>query len=353
MKYFFLTLLFSLKFYSIQAQTTDVLTGLNTPYGLAIEGDDLYVALDREGKVAQLDLSLNAAAPTPNDVATGLHTPGGLVLDGTTLYVAEIFGDKITKIDLQDANATPVDVVTGLNRPVSLAIRGNELYIAELSSNKVSKIDLTETNPIPVDVVTNLGLPVALSVHGDDLYVAEYTSSQISKVDLTASTLTTTPVLSGVAATALTTTGNDLYAAVELTTSTSKIVKLDLTNSIAGSVDVVTGLARVNGMAFKGADLYIAEAISNKISKYSPPVLSTELVEEAPVLQLFPNPTTQFVQVTGLVEPTAYFIYTLNGTIALQGTLESNQTVDVQALPQGVYLLQLEGQAKPMKFVKQ
>ena len=80
-------------------------------------------------------------AQTATDVVTGLSGPFGLAFDGNDLYVSEFNGNKISKIDITTTTPTATEVVTGLNGPYGLAPNGNDLYVAELTGNRISKID--------------------------------------------------------------------------------------------------------------------------------------------------------------------------------------------------------------------
>lgn len=117
------------------------------------------------------------------DVVTGLNTPVGLVLNGNDLYIAEIGGNRILKIDITANTLTATEVVTGLNGPIGLELNGNDLYIAE-AGGKISKMDITATTPTATDVLKGLNRPAGLQLNGNDLYIAEANGNKISKFNL-------------------------------------------------------------------------------------------------------------------------------------------------------------------------
>lgn len=68
-------------------------------------------------------------------------------------------------------------------------------------------------------------------------------------------------------------------------------------------------------------------------------------------LVVYPNPATDELTIRNLPEG-IYFvtIHRLDGTIALQATVSSNEALQVGDLPKGMYFLKISGQA--VKFIK-
>lgn len=65
------------------------------------------------------------------DVVTGLSNPRGLAFHGNELYIAEFGANRISKIDVTDTNPVVTEVVTGINGPYDLDFKDNLLFIAE------------------------------------------------------------------------------------------------------------------------------------------------------------------------------------------------------------------------------
>jgi len=78
------------------------------------------------------------------DVVTGLNFPYGLALDGNDLYISQVNADKISKIDISLTNPPIVDVVTGLSKPGALFLDGDELYFSEITADRVRKMNITQ-----------------------------------------------------------------------------------------------------------------------------------------------------------------------------------------------------------------
>lgn len=244
------------------AQVVDVVSGVNNPGAVVLDGNDLYITEQGSNKISKADIS--QPTPMPVDVSTtGFALPWGAVLNGNDLFVSNQGSQKVVKIDISQPNPIPVDVATGLGLGLqSLAISGNNLYIA--SDEGLRVLDLTQ--PIPGTWTTLINQAVTgLTVVGDDLYFAEYFNGTISKLDLSQTNPTASLVASGLSdPTGLTLNGEFLYV-TEF--NQGKVVRIDLSVQNPIAVDVVTGLSSPTYCAFDGVDLYFAEYGANKISK--------------------------------------------------------------------------------------
>jgi len=70
-------------------------------------------------------------------------------------------------------------------------------------------------------------------------------------------------------------------------------------------------------------------------------------------MKLYPNPSKNSLTISGLKTKQTYSVYTILGTKVFSGNLsQNNNTIDVQELSSGLYILKLEGLKKAMKFTK-
>ncbi|NRB84887.1 MAG: T9SS type A sorting domain-containing protein [Winogradskyella sp.] len=248
---------------------------------------------------------INIIAQT-TDVVTGLSFPQGIVLNGNDLYIAENNGNKISKIDITDATPTTIDVVTGLNGPRQLLLNGNDLYIAEYNGNKISKIDITDATPTTTDVVT-VSRPGSIMLVGNEMYIADAFAGKVSRIDITDTTPTTT--------------------------------------------DVVTGLDVPAGIALKDNILYISEIVQSKIvSTQITLSLNENLFTEK--IKIFPNPSSDFIQFTGLIKKENYKIFNSLGSIIRNGTISNQEEIDIRSLTTGLYFFKFDN-GNTIKFIKE
>ncbi|WP_298900346.1 T9SS type A sorting domain-containing protein [uncultured Psychroserpens sp.] len=82
----------------------------------------------------------------------------------------------------------------------------------------------------------------------------------------------------------------------------------------------------------------------------SPSTLSTDEFTLKTV-KIFPNPTTDFIEVRGLTTTENYNIYDVLGKEVKRGTISINEKIDARTLENGVYFLKFEN-ANALKFIK-
>ncbi len=69
-------------------------------------------------------------------------------------------------------------------------------------------------------------------------------------------------------------------------------------------------------------------------------------------INVYPNPTVNYIAITGLNEANNYTIYNVLGKKMLQGNTTNNNKIDVKFLDKGLYLLKMEN-SKIVKFIKE
>ncbi|PXY43600.1 LamG-like jellyroll fold domain-containing protein [Flavobacterium hydrophilum] len=68
-------------------------------------------------------------------------------------------------------------------------------------------------------------------------------------------------------------------------------------------------------------------------------------------LQLYPNPSSDFIQISELTQTGSYKIYTVSGTEVKTGTVDSSTKINIQSLTNGAYFLKLNS-GNTLKFIK-
>ena len=78
--------------------------------------------------------------------------------------------------------------------------------------------------------------------------------------------------------------------------------------------------------------------------------LSTNAIEHKNALQLLPNPSTDFIEISGLSKTNQFKIYNTLGKEVSSGVISANEKIDVGDLTPGLYILKL-GSERTFKLV--
>ena len=68
-------------------------------------------------------------------------------------------------------------------------------------------------------------------------------------------------------------------------------------------------------------------------------------------IKLFPNLTTDFIQISGLIKTEKYSISSIIGSEIKKGTISNNEKLDIQNLNNGLYFMRFEN-GNTIKFIK-
>jgi hypothetical protein len=69
-------------------------------------------------------------------------------------------------------------------------------------------------------------------------------------------------------------------------------------------------------------------------------------------LKLFPNPSSEFIQVSGLIENENYRIYNISGAEIKSGALSNNEQIDIRNFTNGLYFLKFDN-GNTIKLIKE
>jgi uncharacterized protein (DUF1810 family) len=67
---------------------------------------------------------------------------------------------------------------------------------------------------------------------------------------------------------------------------------------------------------------------------------------------IYPNPTSSYIHISGLEKAENYFIYNILVAKIKTGTIDNQQTIDVQNVAKRLYLLKFEN-GNIIKFIKE
>ena len=221
----------------------------NSPDGMAISGQNLYLCDTNNSDIRQINVSngtVTTIAGTANisgtEDGTGsaahFNLPTQIATDGTALYVADSGNSTIRRITLADMKVKTVAGQAGttgktdggvdkslFNGPRGVAVDKKAIYVADTGNDIIRKIDISS---LQTSILAGTGEegdkdgpaaqaqfndPGALCTDGNMLYVLDADNHAIRKIDLNALTVTKVTLVNGHIGSgcALTTDGKQLY----------------------------------------------------------------------------------------------------------------------------------------------
>src|ERR1700724_562269 len=220
----------------------------NSPDGMTINGQDLYLCDTNNSDIRKITLSgtVTTVAGTANiggtDDGTGtaahFNNPTQIATDGTSLYVADSGNSAIRRVTLADFKVMTIAGQSGtagkteggpkkslLSGPRGVAVDKKAIYVADTGNDIIRKIDISslETSTIAGTgeegdkdgpaLQAQFNNPGAICTDGAFLYVLDADNHSIRKMDLNANTVTKLTLVNGHIGSgcALTTDGKQLY----------------------------------------------------------------------------------------------------------------------------------------------
>ncbi len=175
-----------------------------------------------------------------------------------------------------------------------------------LSFGSVYKFDINAPSSDPIEVVSSLNHPLGMEFKNDELYIADIEDSLI--------------------------------------------VKIDFAQSPVNIVTILTNVNRPTDITFDGNIMYFLDL--NSISKVA---ISTLNIDEfaQDKIQLYPNPTKDYLKVSNLKDDIEFTIYDLNGKNLKQGIVSPNEQINISDLNVGIYFINFKGKSNlTKKFIK-
>lgn len=275
-------------------------------------GEFIYVTESGLGTISRVDLTNPEFGV--KTLVEGLDFPSGIVILGDKIYFCEYYLGQLSYFDLLNPFIGKQIVVSGLDTPTGITNIGDEIFISEIEPGRVSKVNINDENPKAKVVATGLDAPTELIAIGKDLLVSEFNGNRISKL---------------------------VY---KETPSYSEEYTVE---SLVIDIEAPTGLF------FDGHNLYMNSFFDGIIYKMEMGPSSTQ--EESTSARdplVFPNPSSEYIEIANLKNETSYRIYDTAGIMRISGIIESNQKIDTATLASGMYSMVLDNKSV-MRFIKE
>ncbi len=244
--------------------TTLVSSGLNNPYGVAVDGaGNAYIADTFNNAIKEWTVANNTVTTL---VSVGLAHPWGVAVDGAgNVYIADTGNNAIKRWTAANSNVTTL-VSSGLNGPTGVAVDGaGNVYIAD-NDNGAIKEWTAANGTVTTLVSTGLDGPMGVAVDGaGNVYIADYDDSAIKMWTAAYNTVTT---LVGSGLSRPTSVAVDVAGNVYIADSGHKAIKLWTAANNNVTTLVSSNLNTPQGVAVDGArNVYIADHGNNTIKE--------------------------------------------------------------------------------------
>jgi hypothetical protein len=340
---------------TITAQITEVISGLSSPYGLAIDqASNLYISESGDTNGNKISIMFLAdQTPLVSDLfTTNLNTPTRLKIADNYLYVVETGSSQISRFNMLVAPPQMLPYITsGLTGPIGLDVKSNNLFVGDYGSYAIKKIN-TSVIPFQTSLLDN-DLATDIVVDGEFFY---YTNPIYGKVY--ANTVLNPSPIGGEIATGIVSPSslllhdNLLYISDK---NQGKIYRIDPNGSSTKSQEIASGLNEPQSMVVYNNHLYIAEMGANRIVKINLSTLNTGAFENDLSLTIMPNPVLNTLTIDTAKKIKAMFVFDSVGK-KLETVTVSKNTIEVSQLSSGLYFINLvdeNNKTFSAKFIKE
>jgi hypothetical protein len=186
------------------AINSNLISGLNLPWGIAVSPTNIYVSDYANGTVGEFTLS---GAPVNTSLISGLGSPHNLLISGGNLYVLNQSSGSLGEYTLAGA---PINssLISGLGSPVGVTISDNFIYVA-INDGTVGKYNLDGTSVNTSLISGETGLD-SLASAGSFLFLG--TNGNIAEYDVNGNLIDSSLTAGNGDNDYLTTYGGNLYA---------------------------------------------------------------------------------------------------------------------------------------------
>jgi hypothetical protein len=132
-------------------------------------------------------------------------------------------------------------------------------------------------------------------------------------------------------------TVNDTKISVE---GSESLFKTELGDLLSDTVYYLRPFATINNVTIYGSLTIIDTSKESNIN-----------IDTKSRIKTYPNPSTNFISLAGLMETKNYIIYSTTGKELARGSVSYNNKIDVRFLDKGLYLLKLAN-IEIIKFIK-
>ena len=346
MKLLYTLLLITVTSIISHAQTEDVITGINDPTTI-FKLNDLMFYGEFFNNLRVFDITSPELGTEAISNTSGIYRSTRF---GDELYYTELNRARISKINLTGQQFTPIAAARELIRPFGITSDEEYIYVADrITEDSTALVRFRPADPENRTVIfQTIDYIVSLCKLDNYIYYLDLTTASVYLLDISTEVVKPELVASGFEV-PTDIIGRDETLIVSDFES-GRIVKIDLSSPSFEQSNILTGLDQPTGMFLEENDLYIGIFEEGKIIKTTIQLVSNKDFTENKI-SLFPNPTSNYLQVTGQQTDEFYKVINTSGSVVLKGNLEKSGIIEVHNLPIGNYFIRFQTGIK-FSFVK-
>jgi autotransporter-associated beta strand protein len=222
-----------------------LVSGLSSPYGIAVYGSDLFVANEGNGTIGEYTISggtVNAS------LISGLTSPVAVAVSGSDLFVVSagtITGAGTIGEYTTSGGTVNASLISGLTYPGAIALSGSNLFVSSYYNGTIGKYT-TSGGTVNASIIAGV-LPVGIAVSGSDLFVANGSPGDTVGEYTTSGGSVNASLITGLGWGGIAVSGPDLF----VTDGYQTIHEYTTSGSVINNT-LVTGLNEPYGMAVTG-----------------------------------------------------------------------------------------------------
>lgn len=233
---------------------TQLASGVSNPWALTIDNTGkLYTTLYTGGNVAEYDTKNNTLVSSAL-TTLGMSFPTGLALQGNNLFVASQGSQRISQYDATTGSLINANFITNVYNPTAMVIdAAGRLYVTN-NGGSVSVYSAATGGAINTNFITGLVTPMGLALdNAGRLYVSATNGNTVSVYDSLTGTLLNSSLIAGLVnprALTFDASGNLYVSSYDNNTSSFIVGKYNPLTGAAINANLVAVGSSIGGLGF-------------------------------------------------------------------------------------------------------
>ncbi len=172
--------------YTTTGQTVNaaLISGLTTPIGIAVSGNNLFVTNLGNGLPGFIGEYTTSGAVIDRSLITGLSVPTGIAVDGANLFITDNERGFVSQFTTSGASvAAPLILVPNAQ---GIAVSEGELFVTSIFPPGVGEYNL-DGSPLNPALITSVESPYGIAITGGNLFVTNTFDGAVGEYTLSGS----------------------------------------------------------------------------------------------------------------------------------------------------------------------